>query len=74
MVHTRGCLYADENDQGVGEELTVKKGKDTDKMRWKPKDSGLRWEQWSFIHSKRRKAKNVDILGCPVMMCIILLL
>lgn len=29
MVHTRGCLYADENDQGVGEELTVKKGKDT---------------------------------------------
>lgn len=33
MVHTRGCLYADENDQGVGEELTVKKGKDTDKMR-----------------------------------------
>lgn len=43
ILHTRACLYADENDQGVREKLTVKKGEETiiGKMGWKPKDSGL---------------------------------
>ena len=43
MVHTRACLHPNENDQGVGEKLTMKKGVETiiAKMIWKPKDSGL---------------------------------
>lgn len=63
MVHTTAYLYAEKSDQEVGEKLTVKKGKETiiSKVGWKPNDSGLGCEQVSFIHSKRRKVKNVDI-------------
>lgn len=63
MIHTTPYLYAENSDQEVGEKLTMKKGKEItiSKVGWKPNGGGLGGEQGSFICSKRRKVKNVDI-------------